>query len=119
MRKGEVFVLSLVMASLIGILLSGVALAGNCCIPANWHTDECHCYQADNKTHCEDAWPPDGIGMQGIWLGEGRCTSGDGLCENTYCTRKGYCVPEMSTLALLATGLICMLGYFRLRREEG
>jgi hypothetical protein len=42
-------------------------------------------------------------------------------CE-IYCTvaedGKKTCVPEMSTIALLATGLICMGGYLRHRRKE-
>jgi len=35
-----------------------------------------------------------------------------------YKTEDGKCVPEASTIALLATGLICLTGYFRLRRKE-
>jgi len=121
MRKGKVFVLSLVMASLVVILLSsGVASAGtgNCCVPVDTETDLCLCFEAENQEHCAGTWEEGGL--QGIWLGKNKCnTNSNEPCKTTYCTKRGFCVPEMSTIALLATGLICLVGYFRLRREEG
>lgn len=97
------------LASLIGMLLcSGVALAGNCCFPIDGNHDHCCCGTANDEADCE--------GSGGIWVGSDGCTGGV-YCPG-YCTVDGKCVPEMSTIALLATGLICMAGYFRLRRKE-
>ena len=60
-----------------------------------------------SKEKCEE----DG----GIWV---ECDDTTNEPCASYCTESGVCVPEMSTIALLATGLICMAGYLRRRRKE-
>ena len=106
------------LASLIGMLLcSGVASAieyGNCCIPDGEGADFCICADVDDEAACELA--------NGIWVDTNGCVRGGtdpatNPCLN-YCTEGGKCVPEMSTIVLLATGLIGMVGYLRLRRKE-
>lgn len=105
-------VLIVLLASLIGMLLcSGVALAGDCCYPGASEGESCICVTAGNQFNCEDGG--------GIWLGLGGCSGATNEPCDQYCTSGGKCVPEMSTIALLATGLICMAGYLRLRRKEG
>ena len=100
------------LASLIGMLLcSGVASAGypgNCCTCEDRAPGAfCECIQASDSGDCE-------ANHDGIWMGAGGCTQPD--CEYI-CDAGGKCVPEITTIALLATGLICMAGYFRLRRK--
>lgn len=106
--------LILLSASLIVMLLcSGVALATpvlNCLAPGPSEGDLCYCKHAGNEGACESEG--------GIWMPDGCDVT---TCE-IYCTvaedGKKTCVPEMSTIALLATGLICMGGYLRHRRKE-
>jgi len=160
MRKGKVFVLSLVMASLIGILLSsGIASAGSCTVTTEGG-EYCFMAEAVDETICtaEDKYgvewsndpcpgypyltnpPDDGNCCLPRWTGSEPCYCawvfseevcrdyGEGIwitCDfdpdscAVYCTNEeGRCVPEMSTIALLATGLIRLAGYFRLRRKE-
>ena len=107
MRK--VFVL--LLASLIVMLLcSGVASAGDCCWPGS-EGGPCECVMAGNQFNCENGG--------GIWLGLGGCNPGTNEPCDDYCTEGGKCVPEMSTIVLLATGLICMAGYFRRASKKG
>ena len=108
------------LASLIAMLLcSGVALAGygNCCMGGDKEDDQCLCVKKIGGDP-EDACVSDG----GIWVGKKGCEiGGTTLATNpclNYCTQVGACVPEATTIALLATGLIGMAGYFRLRRKE-
>ena len=100
------------LASMIGMLLcSGVALAGNCCVPINTNWPTCCCSYVTDEAECAAA--------SGIWVGGGGCDDVTGApCTTEYCTEEGKCVPEMSTIVLLATGLIGMVGYLRLRRKE-
>ena len=106
--------LIVLLASLIGMLLcSGITLVvaayPNCCTCENRASGEsCECIHADDSGDCETT-------HNGIWVGNDGCTIPD--CEYT-CDDGGKCVPEITTIALLATGLICMAGYFRLRRKE-
>ena len=103
------------LASLIGMLLcSGVALAdmGNCCLPGA-EGEICFCDKMQNGDHEAEC-----IAEGGIWMGENGCDRGTNKPCDEYCTQGGKCVPEMSTIVLLATGLIGMVGYLRLRRKE-
>jgi len=101
-------ILIVLLASLIGMLLcSGIASAfmGDCCTCEGGALgDFCACISAGDEGSCD-----------GIWMGAGGCTPPD--CEYI-CDDGGNCVPEITTIALLVTGLICMAGYFRLRRRE-
>ena len=107
-------VLIVLLASLIAMLLcSGVTLAKselNCCAPGSSVGDPCYCKHAGNEGACESEG--------GIWMPEG-CSE---VMANSYCViaedGKKTCTPEATTIALLATGLICMVGYLRLRRKE-
>lgn len=108
-------ILIVLLASLIGLLLcSSIALVvapamGDCCTCESRASGEpCECIWATNSENCE-------INHNGIWMGEFGCIQPD--CDYT-CDDGGKCVPEITTIALLATGLICMAGYFRLRRKE-
>ena len=108
-------VLIVLLASLIGMLLcSGVASAAiinSCCAPG-FEGESCYCANSLSESHCEDT-------LDGIWVGENGCDSDPPYAPcDQYCTEGGKCVPEASTIALLATGLICMTGYLRLRRKE-
>ena len=167
MKKGKVFVLSLVMASLIGILLSsGVVSAhrGDCEVPDLFDSNKTYCFIAGSASACGnvsgaeygaeicefdgvpetknccmgqsaigDGEPclcftighdnPDACeACGGYWVDNNGCGKGVKLGEP--CTIGGLttegcnCVPEASTIALLATGLIGLVGYFRLRRKE-
>ena len=101
------------LASLIGMLLcSGVASAagGNCCEPINGEDIDCFCREKANAAAC--------VEIGGIWVGDNNCVEGTTTGCTKYCTQGGQCVPEMSTIALLATGLIGMVGYLGLRRKE-
>ena len=104
-------ILIVLLASLIGMLLcSGVASAfmGDCCTCENRNPgDPCECIHTGDEYSCENI-------HGGIWM-EAGCMPPD--CTYT-CDDGGNCVPEIATIALLATGLICMAGYFRLRRKE-
>jgi hypothetical protein len=145
MRKGKVFVLSLVMASLIVMLLSSGVVAGSeeCC---NCEVTGVDCVYTPTREICEniggsfasiDGCPDEGNccapGAEGscCWcvntpycdrIGNGGMSvtcdfdTNEPCCD--YKTEDGKCVPEASTIALLATGLICLVGYFRLRRKE-
>jgi len=147
MRKGKVFVLSVVMACLIGILLSsGVAAeevqGGECTLDRGdtsytVYTSEWICENlsgswvlggSHNTIHCclpsEECCPCFCV-LTSEWI----CALHGGMkvnqckwqtnsvCEELH-TEDGKCVPEASTIALLATGLICLVGYFRIRRKE-
>ena len=97
------------LASLIGMLLcSGVALAGNCCVPVGEGTP-CECMTFVIKAQC--------TAQGGMWMGTDGCNDVTNEPCKHYHGEGGKCVPEMSTIVLLATGLICMAGYFRLRRN--
>jgi len=115
MKMQKVFIV--LLASLIGMLLcTGVALAGNCCIGGAGHPGEpCTCIITNGTD-------PQGtcVGLGGIWMGPGGCsdTAPYSPCDEYWTGPGCSCVPEMSTIALLATGLICMAGYLRLRRKE-
>ena len=107
-------ILIVLLASLIGMLLCcGVALAGNCCScypTSHGPGDPCKCIDTSNQLICEGTY-------KGIWVGHGNCVSNSN-CSGCYCDDQDKCVPEITTIALLATGLICMAGYFRHRRKE-
>jgi hypothetical protein len=146
MRK--VFILSLVMASLlVNLLSSGVAAeevqGGQCTLDygdtsytvytSEWICENLsgswvqggshhtiHCCLPDKEECC-----PCYCVLTSEWI----CALYGGMevttCNwktNSVCkdfhTEDGKCVPEASTIALLATGLICLAGYFRLRRKE-
>ena len=109
------------LASLIGMLLcSGVASAdpdsGNCCSPSTIEGDICYCDQEPGTD--EEAENTCVNVKKGIWMGQGGCDRDTNKPCDEYCTEGGECVPEMSTIALLATGLIGMVGYLGLRRKE-
>ena len=112
-------ILIVLLASLIGMVLcSGVATAqpGDCCTCRDDPGREgqpCECVAAGEQIMCELPVP---VGFGGVWVGPDGCVIPE--CEDCYCDDQGKCVPEITTIALLATGLICMAGYFRLRRKE-
>ena len=119
MNKTQKLIIVL-LASLIGMLLcSGVASAdtGNCCCPSQIEGEQCFCDQklgyggSDAEFYCT-------VVYSGIWMGEGGCDRATDVPCDDYCTEGGKCVPEMSTMALLATGLFCMAGYFRFGRRK-
>ncbi len=83
-------------------------------MPIGETNDNCVCVHKtgpDQEGQC--------ISDGGIWVGSNGCDTADPAKDcSQYCTSGGKCVPEMSTIALLATGLIGMVGYLRLRRKE-
>ena len=108
MRK----ILTVLLTFLIGMLLCGgvASAAGNCCVPGLEEGDPCYCVAAINQTICE-------VDLSGIWVS---CDIGTNEPCDHYCTSGGECVPEASTVALLAVGLIGVIGYFGLagRKKE-
>ena len=119
MNKTQKLVIVL-LASLIGMLLcGGVASAdmGNCCCPSQIEGEQCFCDQKFDFMGYSAEYMC--IYYGGIWMGEGGCDRGGANepCDQ-YCTEGGKCVPEKSTIVLLATGLFCMAGYFRIGRRK-
>ena len=114
-------ILIVLLASLIGMVLcSGIATAtaqGDCCTCWDEPGREglpCECIWTGDPFMCEQ--PVHAGGFGGVWVGHDGCDMP--VCEDCICDDQGKCVPEITTIALLATGLICMAGYFRLRRKE-